>query len=162
LKRGVIRRLGRGLYDYPRTHPELGPLSPDPDAVAKALARSQATRIQPSGAYAANLLGLSEQVPARIVYLTDGASRRVRLGAQEILLKRTTPKRMAAAGRTSGTVIQALKFIGQDRVSNRHVATLRRRLSEGEKRQLLRDRVYAPAWMHRWLLDIVGKEGGHA
>ena len=77
-QRRIIRRLAQGLYDFPRTHAELGMLSPDPEAVAQALARSRGIRIQPSGAYAANLLGLSEQVPARIVFLTDGAPRRIR------------------------------------------------------------------------------------
>jgi hypothetical protein len=161
-QRGLIRRLSRGLYDYPRTHPQLGLLAPDPDAVAKALARRHATRIQPSGAYAANLLGLSEQVPARIVYLTDGASRRVRLGRQEIVLRRTTPKRMAAADRLSGMVIQALKFLGRERVTPQHVAMLRSKLTREQKRQLLKDRLYAPAWMHRWLLDAAGQEAPRA
>ena len=60
---GLIRQLARGLYDYPRTDPELGMLSPSPDAVARALAGRDAVRLQPSGAYAANLLGLSTQIP---------------------------------------------------------------------------------------------------
>src|SRR5258706_10045184 len=60
--KGTIRRLARGLYDYPKTHPQLGVLAPDPGAVARAIAGKFATRLQPSGAYAANLLGLSTQV----------------------------------------------------------------------------------------------------
>ena len=88
--RGVIRRLARGLYEYPREHPELGTLSPDLEKVAKALAGKHRIRLQPAGAYAANLLGLSEQVPAKIVFLTDGPSRTVKIGRQEIHLRRTT------------------------------------------------------------------------
>lgn len=153
-QRGTIRRLAQGLYDFPRTHPQLGTLSPNPDAVARALARSRAIRIQPSGAYAANLLGLSEQVPARIMYLTDGASRRVKIGGREIILRRTTPRNMATANRISGTVIQALKFIGKERLTTRHAEILRKKLTANDKKRLVKDRIYAPEWMHKWLMEV--------
>src|SRR5258706_14930308 len=109
--KGTIRRLARGLYEYPRTHPELGMLSPDIDKVAKALAGKDRIRLQPAGAYATNLLGLSEQVPAKVVFLTDGPSRTVKMkiGRQEIQLRHPPPKNMAAAGRLSGLLIQALR-----------------------------------------------------
>ena len=89
---GLIRQLARGLYDYPRHDPDLGMLTPSPDAVARALAGRDAVRLQPSGAYAANLLGLSAQIPMKIVYLTDGRYRTVQIGKKQILLKRTTPR----------------------------------------------------------------------
>ncbi len=129
-------------------------LSTDPEAVAKALAREQTIRIQPSGAYAANLLGLSEQVPARIVFLTDGATRKVQIGNQEIVLRRTTPRNMATAGRISGTIIQALRFIGKERITQAQKQSLMRKLTAAEKRQLLKDRLYAPAWMRPLLEEI--------
>lgn len=71
-KQGVIRRLARGLYDYPEKHPVLGLLTPTPESIAKVLAGRDQIRLQPAGAYAANLLGLSEQVPAKVVFLTEG------------------------------------------------------------------------------------------
>ena len=71
-QQGTIRRIARGLYDYPKTSELVGILPPSPEAIAKALAGPEALRLQPAGAYAANLLGLSEQVPARVVYFTDG------------------------------------------------------------------------------------------
>lgn len=153
-----IRQLAYGLYDYPRTHPELGMLSPDPKAVAQALARERTIRIQPSGAYVANLLGLSEQVPARVVFLTDGATRKIRVGNQEIILRRTTPRNMATAGRISGTVIQALRFIGKGRITQAHKRSLTQKLTAAEKRQLLKDRHYAPGWM-RPIFEEISKEG---
>ena len=116
--RGLIRRLARGLYDYPSTHPKLGVLSPTPEKIALALAGKDNLRIQPSGAYAANLLGLSEQVPAKAIFLTDGTNRKIAVGKQEIILKQTTPKNMAAARRTSGLVIQALRYMGQRNVDD--------------------------------------------
>ncbi|OGH61465.1 MAG: hypothetical protein A3G34_04900 [Candidatus Lindowbacteria bacterium RIFCSPLOWO2_12_FULL_62_27] len=153
-RRKAIRRLAQGLYDFPRIHPRLGQMAPDPDAIARALSRSRAIRMQPSGAFAANLLGLSEQVPARIVYLTDGISRRVKIGGREIILKRATPRTMATAGRTSGIVIQALRFVGKDRLTSRHVGILRKKLDTKDKQCLTKDRIRAPAWMRPYLLEI--------
>lgn len=144
---GKVRRLTRGLYDYPQTHPVLGLLQPTPDAVAKALAGRRSSRIQPTGAYAANLLGLTTQVPARIVYLTDGPAFSVTIGSQQIQLKNTTPKNMATAGRVSGLVIQALRHLGRQNVDATVVQNLRQRLSESDKKQLLKDVKYAPAWI---------------
>lgn len=158
-KRGVIRRLGQGLYDYPMRHGELGLLSPGPEAIAKALAKSRGIRIQPSGAYAANLLGLSDQVPARIVFLTDGASSRVQVNHQEIVLRRTMPRGMRAAGRISGTVIQALRHIGKSRITPAHIQTLKKRLSAAEKKQVMKDRFLAPGWMRPLMEEIGGEEG---
>ena len=99
--KGTIRRLTRGVYYFPKTHAALGLLSPSAEAVAKALAGRDYTRLQPAGAFAANALGLSEQVPAKIVFLTDGPSRTVKIGPTTIQLRRTTAKNMAAAGRLS-------------------------------------------------------------
>jgi hypothetical protein len=146
-KSGTIRQLARGLYDYPRQHTSLGLLNPTTDAIAKALAGRDATRLQPSGAYAANLLGLSNQIPMKVVFLTDGPTRSVRLGKQIITLKRTTPKNMAAAGKKSGLVIQALRHLGQRHVDDRLISQLRTRLNDDDKRQLLKDIIYAPAWI---------------
>jgi uncharacterized protein DUF6088 len=153
-KKGTIRRLTRGLYDYPRTHAELGMLSPKIDAVAKALAGKGRLRLQPSGAYAANLLRLSEQVPMKVVFLTDGPSRRVKVGTREIILKRTTPRNMAAAGRTSGLVIEALRYLGKSHMTPERISTLRRLLSSADRKRLLMDLALAPAWMHPLLRAV--------
>lgn len=108
-RKGTIRRLARGVYDFPEKHPVLGPLQPSADEVAQALAGRDRTRLQPAGAYAANALGLSEQVPAKVVFLTDGPTRTVKIGSTTIQLRRTTARNMAAAGRLSGLLIQALR-----------------------------------------------------
>ena len=151
VKQGVLRRLARGLYDYPRSHPQLGMLSPSVDAIAKVLAGRDRLRIQPSAAYAANLLHLSEQVLAKAIFLTDGPSRRVKVGNREIILKRTTPRAMAAAGRMSGMVIQGLKYLGQPHVTMERLAPLRKLLSEKDRAQLKQDMALAPAWMRPYL-----------
>ncbi len=152
----TIRRLARGLYEYPREHPELGMLSPDIGKVAKALAGKDRIRLQPAGAYATNLLGLSEQVPARVVFLTDGPSRTVKIGRQEIQLRRTTPRNMAAAGRLSGLLMQALRHLGKEHISSARLEHLKRTLPEMERRRLLKDLRLAPAWMHPLFRELAG------
>jgi hypothetical protein len=144
---GTIRRLTRGLYDYPERHPQLGDLTPSAEQIAQALAGKEGLRIQPSGAYAVNVLGLSTQVPAKAVFLTDGAERTITVGNRTIQLKRTTPKNMAAAGRTSGLVIQALRYLGRDRVDDSVVERLAQRLSKDDRQELMKDIQYAPAWI---------------
>lgn len=155
---GTIRRLARGLYDYPKQHRAFGVLSPSPDAMAKALAGRHAVRLQPSGAYAANQLGLSDQVPAKIVFLTDGASRRVKIGQQEISLKQTTPRNMATAGRLSGLIIQALRYLGRSHVDDRIVARLKQKLADADTKSLLDDVSYAPAWIGNILRQLAQRD----
>lgn len=144
---GTFRNLARGLYDYPKVDPQLGPLLPSTDDIAKALAGRDEIRIQPSGAYAANQLGLSTQVPMKVVYLTDGRSRTVHIGKRQIQLRQTTPKNMAAAGRISGMVIQALKHLGKDQVDDNVIAILDKRLDNVARKQLMKDIRSAPAWI---------------
>ena len=158
VRNGRIRRLARGLYDCPRTHPVLGLLSPPVDAIAEALTGRDGTRIQASGAYAANLLHLSEQVPAKIVYHTDGASRQVCVGRQTIILKHTAPSRLRAHDRMSGLVIRALRYLGKAHITEDRVKQLRQLLSPKDRRQLLKDVPAAPVWMHPHLRAIGGKE----
>jgi hypothetical protein len=146
-RQGILRRVSRGVYGYPERSRLLGELSPRPEEVAKALARRGAQKLQPSGAFAANLLGLSEQVPARMEYLTDGPSRRVLVRKLAVVLKQTTPRQLATAGRVSGTVAQALRFLRRSQVDEKVIATLRSRLSPEDKRQLTRDIPLVPAWI---------------
>src|SRR5438105_7163781 len=147
-RKGTIRRLARGVYDFPKQHPVLGPLSPSADAVATALAGRDRTRLQPAGAYAANALGLSEQVPAKAVFLTDGPSRTVKIGPTTIQLRRTTARNMAAAGRLSGLLIQALRELGEEHVTPERREHLKRTLPADKRRELINDLRLAPAWMH--------------
>ena len=157
-KKGTLRRLARGLYDYPRIDPELGLLSPTIDTIVKALKGRDNILLQPSGGYAANLLGLSDQVPMKIVFLTDGPARRVQIGKQIIMLKHTTPRAMATAGRISGLVIQALRHLGQRQVDDAVVANLQKKISASDKKVLLRDLRYAPAWIAAILRRVAGPE----
>lgn len=151
---GLIRQLAHGLYDYPRLDERLGALSPSSDEIAKALAGRDASRLQPSGAYAANLLGLSTQVPMKIVYLTDGRSKTVQIDKRQIILKQTSPRFMATAGKISGLVIQALRYLGRQHVDDDVIAILTKRLDEPAKKQLIKDIRYAPAWIAEIFRDM--------
>lgn len=157
-RQGTIRRLARGVYDFPKRHPVLGPLTPSTEAIARALAGRDRTRIQPAGAYAANVLGLSEQVPAKAVFLTDGPSRTVKIGKTTIQLRRTTPRNMEAAGRLSGLLIQALRELGVAHISQGRIEHLRRTLPATDRRSLLKDLRLAPAWMHSIFRDLAGEQ----
>lgn len=144
---GTIRQLARGLYDYPVQDPVLGTVAPSADAIARALVVRDAIRLQPSGAYAANILGLSEQVPSRVVFLTDGPARKVKIGKREIILQHTTPRHMATAGRKGGTIIQALRYLGKDQIDDRVISTLRRQIDDKDRAGIRRDLIHAPAWI---------------
>ncbi|GAD48662.1 hypothetical protein NT2_04_00730 [Caenibius tardaugens NBRC 16725] len=150
---GKLRRLARGLYDLPKLHPRLGPLSPDPDHVARALARETGSKVQIDGARAAHLLGLTPQVPAQSDYLTDGPSRRVVLGKRVIDLRHASPKHLILPGSAAGSVVQALRHLGATRADD-VVRIAARSLSAANKRRLAASVRQAPAWMRPTLLAI--------
>ena len=144
---GVIRRLARGIYDYPKTSPRLGRLSPDPDAVAAAIARKDGRVVQVSPARAANMLGLTTQVPAKAVYLTDGPSRTKQIGAQTIIMRNAAARNLVGAGKPTGAVFQALRYLGKDGVDASVVARLSRMIDADTRRALVKYALQAPGWM---------------
>jgi hypothetical protein len=125
-KRGEIRRVIRGVYDYPRFSKLLDQhLSPDIDQVARALARKFRWRIQPSGATALNFIGLSTQVPARAVYLSDGPDRAYQVGNSALVFEHTALKESGVKLKESGLIVQALKSLGQKRITPEIIAKIR-------------------------------------
>ena len=114
MAKGEIRRLSRGIYDYPQTSVIVGLVPPDPYQVARAITSREGSRLQPTGAYASNLLGLSDQIPARSEFLTESDERLPQIGNQEITLRKTTPRLMQMAGKISGLVTQAFRFMGKN------------------------------------------------
>lgn len=152
-----IRKLARGLYDYPHTHPVLGLLSPDPDAVARALAKRSGSRLLPSSSKAANLLGLSTQVPAQTVYLTDGRSKTVKVGKQTIRLKHAAPSKMVFADSPKATLMQALRSVGRDNMNDGVVKQLARSVPQGVKDDLGRSSPTVPDWTRPILKRIASE-----
>lgn len=154
VRAGRLRRVARGIYELPRPDADFGVAAPDLEAVIQAVADRSAARIVPTGAHAANVLGLSKQVPMRLTFLTDGPSRKVRLGRHEIVLRQASPRQLAPAGRMSSTVIQALRWIGRGNIDTALLAKIKRALSPEERGELLVDRKYAPAWVAEHLTAI--------
>ncbi len=146
-KAGTIRRLAPGLYDYPAQHPLTGTLLPAPEKIARALAGRDAAKLQPAGAYAANLLGLSEQVPMRITYLTDGRSRKVQVGNMEIHLRHSSTRFLATRTDIAGLIIQALRHIGKEHMGDREYAILKKRVPPTARKEMLTDIKRAPVWI---------------
>jgi hypothetical protein len=155
---GKIRRVRRGLYDMPKINPALGgELSPDIDEAARAIARRQRWKIVPEGAWAANLLGLSTQVPSKITYLTDGPNNEVLIGRRSIHFKHARPKAMAGLEGKFALVVQALRYLGKEGVSTREIQTLRTALSPAEKRQLVKDARFGVDWIYEVAKKIAEK-----
>lgn len=148
--RKQLRKLARGLYDHPRLSARLGALSPAPDQVAKALAFDSA--LQAPGSVTANQLGLTTQVTAKPIYLTDGPARKATIGRQTITLKHTS--RLPAAGKPAGDVYQALRWLGRDGVTPDVVRKLKSQLPLSTKRDLTKVARRAPAWMRDTLNDV--------
>jgi hypothetical protein len=155
---GTIRRVRRGLYDMPKLNPTLGgKLSPDIDEAARAIARRQRWKIVPDGAWAANLLNLSTQVPAKIIYLTDGPNKEVLIGRRTIHFKHARPKAMAGLEGKFALVVQALRYLGKEGVGPREIETLRAALSPAEKRKLVKDAQFGVDWIYEAAKRIAEK-----
>jgi len=146
---GKIRRLRRGLYDMPRVNAALGgELSPDIDEAARAIARRQRWKIVPEGAWAANLLGLSTQVPSKIIYLTDGPNKEVLIGRRTIKFKHARPKALAGPDGKIALVVQALRHLGKENVGPHQIDTVRASLTPAERRKLVKDARFGVDWIY--------------
>jgi len=146
---GKIRRIRRGLYDLPIVNPELGgKLSPDIDDAARTIARRNRWTIVPDGPWAANLLGLSTQVPARIVYLSDGPSKKISLGRRSVQFKHARPQSLAGGDRKSALVVQALRHLGKRGVDDRALSVLKGSLSGSERKRLLKNTRLGVDWIY--------------
>jgi Family of unknown function (DUF6088) len=161
LRKGAIRRVTRGIYDYPRFSALLNQeLSPDTDLTAQALARKFGWRIQPSGPTAQNLLGLSTQVPARIIYLSDGPDRSYRFGNSALVFEHTALKEAGFKRPESGLIVQALKSSGQDRITPDVITKIRRWLDPKLREKILADTRTATGWVYAAIQQIC-REGSH-
>lgn len=111
-KSGELRRIERGLYDKPRLNKLIGkPSAPDYRAVIEAVARRDKARYVIDGMTAANTLGLTNAVPAKIEVLVDARLKPIELGNQKIVFKHAAPSRLYWAGRPGMYLVQALHWI---------------------------------------------------
>ena len=153
-KDGMIRRVGRGLYDYPERSDLLGEeLPPILDQAAQAIARKHRWVIAPDGAMAANMLNLSLQVPAKIVYLSNGPTRQFNVGNQTIIFRHASPKDLDMEHYSSRIIAQALRFLGKEKMDGKVIKHLRNKLTDQEKTDLFRDIRFGTDW----ILDMAQK-----
>lgn len=154
-KRGDLRRIRRGFYDRPRPHPLLGQTAPDPMDLVRGVMKDSGAQWQVSGAYAANLLHLSEQVPAKILILTDGVSRKIPLGKLTLDFRRAAPRHLLGAGKPAGLVIQAIRHLRPAGMTPTVIASLRRQLYPATKADLLDLAPKLAAWMQPIVQQLV-------
>jgi hypothetical protein len=152
---GIISRVATGIYTRPEIDPFIGPITPSIEFIALAIATRDKARIVPTGMYALNKLGLSTQVPMKVVYLTDGAARKIQIGKGSILFKKTSPKNLSAIGEISQLVIQALKSIGKNNVTEEEIHKIKQVLKNEKHNNLEHDIYLSPDWIRKILFPIL-------
>ena len=153
-RKGMIRRLSSGLYDYPKQHPQLGMLSPSADDLAQAITAKKGDRVFPSGAAAANSLGLSTQVPAKPVYLTNGPSKTYKIGTRTISLKHARIPIFNRLSDQANLVIQALAYMGKDNIDVHTVQLCAKFLSDKDVKKMLTVIPQLPDWLTAIVMEI--------
>jgi predicted transcriptional regulator of viral defense system len=145
----IIYRVSQGIYVRPKKNKYIGELLPSAEEVAAAIAKRDRIRMVPTGISALNALGLSTQVPMKIVLLTDGSPREIQVGNRTIKFKKTTPKNLCAKGAISKLVIQALKEIGLNKQTKIEEAKIIELLKKENPKHLLYDINLAPVWIQK-------------
>lgn len=156
---GTLRRVIRGIYDYPRFSEILKQeLAPDIHEVAQALARKFGWRIQPDGTAAMNLLGISTQVPSQYVFKSDGPNRTYSIGKSTIEFKHSAMKEIGFRHPESGIIVHALKTLGEDRIDQQTIQTIREWLSEHKRSKVLKDTEKVTDWVFQAIKQICREE----
>lgn len=154
---GKIRRIMRGVYENPKFNDFLGEyVKPHPDKIAKALARNYGWTIVPCGDTALNMLGLSTQVPAVWLYVSDGNYREYTCGNFVIQFKRTTNKEISKISFKTALVIQAIKALGKDKITSDVIGKIRSLTTDKEKEKMFVEAKYATAWIYDVIKEICG------
>lgn len=151
----TIVRLAHGIYLYPKVDKELGILFPSTEDIAIAIARRDKVRIIPTGVQALNKLGLSTQVPMKVVYLTDGGTRNIKVGKRTISFRNTSPKNLFMKGEISSLVIQALKTIGNSKLDDSTLLKIKDILKQEKKENIVNDAKLAPEWINKILIQTI-------
>ena len=158
VKKGVLLRISKGIYYYPKIDKILGILYPTAEEIAKSIAKRDKAKIIPTGVYAQHLLGLSTQIPMNVVYLTDGSARKIKIGNQTIVFKKTSPKNLYFESKLSSLIIQSLKSLKKDNVDE----TIKQKLTDiikqsEEVEKIKKDIMNAPIWIQKIMLGILSK-----
>ncbi len=157
--KGMLVRLGTGIYYYPKKDKMMGTLFPSIDKIAKAIAKRDKARIIPAGDYALYLLGLSEQIPMNVVFLTDGAPREVVIGNRKIIFKKTSPKNLAIKNKLANYIIQSLKSIGREHVNEQHLYIIKQHLDKSKELHTIKKEMnHAPVWIRKTINPLIKKK----
>ncbi|MDV2989176.1 MAG: DUF6088 family protein [Dehalogenimonas sp.] len=152
---GTIRRLMHGVYDYPRPSTLFdAPAAPDPYAIARAIARAHGWTIMPTGDTAANILGLSTQIPARYQYLSDGPTKHYEWDNGTLTFKHRTNKETTKLSGGTALLVQALKNIGESQIDNAVKNKIMAKLTPGEIKIALREAKYSTAWVYEIIKEL--------
>ena len=152
---GIIRRVLRGVYEKPEYNEFLDEhVAASPDKIAHALARNYGWTIVPCGDTALNLLGLSTQIPAAWVYVSDGTYKEYDYEQITIKFKRTTNKEISKLSYKTALVVQALKALGKENVDDTVIAKLKSTLTEEEKEAMLTEAKAVTSWIYEYIKTI--------
>ncbi len=152
-RRGHLLRAAQGLY-LCAVETRYGARPPSAEKVIQAVARQRGESIASSAAAAANALGLTTQVPARMIYLTTGRSRKLKLGAQLVELKHAPRWQLILANRPAGEAVRALAWAGPERAA-KVWRSIKHRLPETELRQIASARALLPSWLAEQVSEAV-------
>ncbi len=154
----LLIRISKGIYYIPKKDNILGILYPTAEEIGKAIAKRDKARIIPTGAYAQHLLGLSTQIPMNIVYLTDGSARKIKIGNQTIVFKKTSPKNLSFESQLSSLLVQALKSKKEINITETDKRRLKEIISKSnELEKIKKDIRIAPVWIRKIVLQILSE-----
>ncbi len=151
MESGELHRVATGIYVRPEKDMVLGIVLPGIEEIAEAIRKRDKARIVPTGSYALYKLGLTTQVPMNVVYYTDSTARKIKVGKQTITFKRASARNLSAIGDTSKLVIQALKTIGKDKVTEEELGKIRELLKQEKPFHLQHDLKIATEWIRKLL-----------
>lgn len=157
-KADKIKRIAHGIYLVPEIDSVLGMIFPSLENIAETIAEKEHVKIKPTGAYALHKLGLTTQVPMKLVYLTNGSSKIIKIGKSTIKFKSTTPKKLATAGQLSSLIIQALEEIGTENIEFNEKQRIKELLLKEDIRKLMRDIKRAPAKISDFLFALLNEK----
>ena len=153
-KRKVLSRVSHGIYAKPKVSELLNQeILPSVEEVALAIAKRDKAKLLPSGSYALYVLGMSTQIPLKLVYYTDGKARTIKVGNRTIQFRRTTPKNLALKGEVGRLVVQALRDIGRDKLTPQEEEKIIRLLKKEDIKNLKHNIALAP----QWIAEIMAK-----
>jgi hypothetical protein len=155
-KKSKIRRVARGIYDYPKYSKLLEKkLSPDIEQISRAYARKFNWKIEVSGDSALNILGLSTQVVAKFIYLSNGPNKSYKmLNNISIEFKKSSLKNIGFKHKESSLIVQALKTLGKDRVDAELIQKIRKEVDASKYSKILNDTKSSTVWIYETIKKI--------